>query len=204
MKKNVKLTNQTMSLLSLTFLLTLLLSLTACGSSQDAQTPLDVTSSIEESVNIASIDSETPPTITTEATEEISEPETIIEELYIPEGVDIHSTLSGQEWLDSFIGIVNEPVVVVFNDNTGRKEVVQADSEIEINPDEDRIGIYFMDISMGATTHAISVKELLGSDCYDILVMDSEKMRNIPERPAKVRVMGSEKDWILEFTILVQ
>ena len=134
--------------------------------------------------------------------------ETVVEEkaedLYIPEGIDMESTLPGEEWVASFVGKVAEPVVVIYNDNTGRKEVVQANSEVTINPDEDIIAVYFIEASMGETAHAISVKEILGSEYYHLLVMDSEKMRDIPERPAKVTVMGGPEDWVIEFTILVE
>ena len=126
------------------------------------------------------------------------------EELYIPEGIDMESTLPGEEWVASFVGNVAEPVVVIYNDNSGRKEVVQANSEVTINPDEDMIAVYFQDKSMGETTYAISVKETKVAECYHILIMDAEKMRTIPERPAKVTVMGGAEDWVIEFTIIVE
>lgn len=126
------------------------------------------------------------------------------EELYIPEGIDIESTLPGEEWVASFVGNVAEPVVVIYNDNSGRKEVVQANSEVTINPDEDMIAVYFQDKSMGETTYAISVKETKVAECYHILIMDAEKMRTIPERPAKVTVMGGAEDWVIEFKIIVK
>lgn len=124
--------------------------------------------------------------------------------LYIPEGIDVESTLPGEEWVASFVGKVNEPVVVIYNDDTGRKEVVQAGSEVIVNPDEDIIAIYWNEISMGCTTHAISTDGIIKSDYYEIEIMDSKKMREIPERPVKVTVMGGEEDWTIEFTILVQ
>ena len=69
--------------------------------------------------------------------------EETVEELYIPEGIDMESTLPGEEWVASFVGKVTEPVVVIYNDITGRKEVVQAGSEVTVNPDEDRIAAYW-------------------------------------------------------------
>lgn len=199
-----KITTKPISLLSLAILLTLLLSLTACTSSQNIDAPSDTVVSTEEATNGDPEDQENIAITTVEDSSKESESETIIEELYIPEGVDINSTLPGQEWLDSFIGNVNEPVVVVYNDTTERKEVIQAGSEVEINPDEDLIAIYWPEVTMGETTGAISVKETLVYDYYHILIMNSEKMRDIPVRPVEVIVMGGEKDWILEFTILVQ
>ena len=126
------------------------------------------------------------------------------EDLYIPKGIDMESTLPGEEWVASFVGKVAEPVVVIYNDNTGRKEVVQAGSEVTVNPDEDRIAVYWNVISMGRTTLAISTKEIITSEYYEINIMDSEKMRSIRNRPAKVTVRGGTEDWILEFTIIVE
>ena len=127
-----------------------------------------------------------------------------VEELYIPEGIDMESTLPGEEWVASFVGNVAEPVVVIYNDNSGRKEVEQANSEVTINPDEDRIAVYWPEISMGCTTHAISTNGLITSDYYEIEIMDSEKMRSIPERPAKVTVRGGVEDWVIEFKLIVK
>lgn len=115
--------------------------LCACAGSDsdtvDMGTVLE-TETIVQQVEGTSIENE-------ESAEEIIERTTEIEEvsLYIPEGINMESTLPGQEWLDSFIGKVNEPVVVIYNDNTERKEVVQADSEVIINPDEDTIAVYW-------------------------------------------------------------
>jgi len=144
-----------------------------------------------------------------EETAVVEEPiveETVVEEpadaLYIPEGIDMESTLPGEEWVASFVGNVAEPVVVIYNDNSGRKEVVQANSEVTINPDEDMIAVYFNEVGMGETSHAISVKETVVEEYYHIYKMDSEKMRSIPERPAKITVRGGAEDWVIEFTII--
>lgn len=127
-------------------------------------------------------------------------------ELYIPEGIDMESTLSGEEWVASFVGKVNEPVVVVFSDDTGRKEVVQANGEITINPDEDTIAVYWEKEGLSSTPYAISVVRTNRTDNYDIYYeLDAESMRSIPERPASITVKGKgEEYWTIEFTILVQ
>ena len=134
--------------------------------------------------------------------------ETVVEEpadaLYIPEGIDMESTLPGEEWVASFVGNVAEPVVVIYNDNSGRKEVVQANSEVTINPDEDRIALYWNEIGTSHTTYAISIKDNIAADYYKIIIMDSEKMRTIPERPAEVTMNNGVEDWVLKFTIIVE
>ena len=126
------------------------------------------------------------------------------EELYIPEGIDIESTLPGEEWVASFVGNVAEPVVVIYNDNSGRKEVVQANSEVTINPDEDIFAIYWNEDGMGETTHNIIGREIIAKDYYHIIPLDSEQMREIRKRPAKVTVRGGAEDWVIEFKLIVK
>ena len=71
------------------------------------------------------------PTKVEEAETEVSEETTVVdevivdetvteepaEELYIPEGIDMESTLSCEEWVASFVGNIAESVVVIYNDN---------------------------------------------------------------------------------------
>lgn len=172
----------------------------------DSETTTETAKSEPEAV----VNEDTPPV---EEVVKVPEEATIIEEtvveepaeeLYIPEGIDMESTLPGEEWVASFAGKVTEPVVVIYNDNTGRKEVVQADSEITVNPDEDMIAVYWNEIGMGCTTHAIATNGLIVSDYYEIELMDSVKMRDIPKRPARVTVTNGAEDWVIEFTILVE
>lgn len=173
--------------------------LCACGTGESDTSAVDV---VEETGNIEQLEEANIETEeenmenTTEVVEEVS--------LYIPEGIDMESTIPGQEWLDSFVGKVNEPVVVIYNDNTGRKEVVQADSEVTVNPDEDIFAVYFPETSMGATPYSISIKDMIGESNYFIYIMDTEKMREIRKRNGKIVVRGGEEDWILEFKILVE
>ncbi len=135
--------------------------------------------------------------------------ETVVEEkaedLYIPEGIDMESTLPGEEWVASFVGKVVEPVVVIYNDNTGRKEVVQANSKVTMNPDEDTIAVYWEKEGMISTSYAISVVKRYYFKYYEIYELDSERMRSVPERPASITVTGEgEENWVIEFTILVE
>lgn len=199
--------------LVLIVLLTLLFLLTACSSatsedSNDENTAL-TTSTIEttlEEIETTTIVENVPNNEMTTVTEDTTGSESTPEnEVYIPEGIDINSTLSGQEWLESFIGNVNEPVVVVFSDDTGRKEVVQANSEIEINPDEDTIAVYWPEEGMRTTYHAISLAYTTRFNFYEINDLDAVSLRSIPERPARITVRGNDKeDWVIEFTILVK
>lgn len=140
--------------------------------------------------------------------EEPSAEEIVVEEpadaLYIPEGIDMESTLPGEEWVASFVGNVAEPVVVIYNDNSGRKEVVQANSELTVNPDEDTFAVYFQETNMGATPYSIAIKEIVGGSNYFIYTMDPEKMREIRKRNGKIVVRGGAEDWVIEFKIIVK
>ena len=134
--------------------------------------------------------------------------ETVVEEptedLYIPEGIDMESTLPGEEWIQSFIGKVAEPVVVIYDDNTGRKEVVQAGSEVIINPDKDTIATYWPEKGMSTIYHAISITKTIYFENYEINIFDAERLRTVPKRPAMITVTGGPEDWVIEFTILVE
>lgn len=196
---NMKQRNNYILLAITTFMVALLL--VGCSSEATAET---VKTEPEAVVN------EDTPTV-----EEIKVPEeaTIVketvveepaEELYIPEGIDMESTLPGEEWVASFVGNVAEPVVVVYNDDSGRKEVVQATKEITINPDEDTIAVYWPEEGMHTKYHAISITKSICFQNYEINIFDVERLRSVPERPAKITVTGGVEDWVIEFTILVE
>ena len=198
---NMKLRNNYILLAVMTFMVSSML--VGCGSKTTTETAKSESEAVvkEEAPKVEeAVEAKVPEKAAVAEEAIVEEPE---DALYIPEGIDMESTLPGEEWIASFVGNVVEPVVVVYNDN-GRKEVIQANSEVTINPDEDMIAVYFQDKSMGETTHAISVKETKGAECYHILIMDADKMRSIPERPAKVTVTGGAKDWVIEFTIIVE
>lgn len=69
-------------------------------------------------------------------------PEPTEEPSVIYEGIDMESDLPGEEWVETFVGIIDEPKIVVFSDETGRKEIFENDSVITFNPDTDMIGVY--------------------------------------------------------------
>ena len=82
-------------------------------------------------------------------TEPSSEPEATVEstpeateEPVLYEGIDIESTLPGKEWIETFVNIINEPKIVVFSDETGRKEIIEEGGIVTFNPDVDLIAVY--------------------------------------------------------------
>ena len=60
-----------------------------------------------------------------------SEPE--IEEVIdtIPEGVDLESDVPGEAWVESFNGVVEEPLFIVFNDESNKKAVARDGQSIQ-------------------------------------------------------------------------
>ena len=60
-------------------------------------------------------------------------------------GIDMESELPGEEWVETFVGIIEESKIIVFSNETGRKEIFEKDSIIKFNPDTDMIGIYVPD-----------------------------------------------------------
>lgn len=74
--------------------------------------------------------------------EEVAEPDPTAEPTPEPtpepevskyEGIDMESTLPGIEWLDTFDGIINEPKLVVFNDDTNKKVIVENGDTVEFS-----------------------------------------------------------------------
>ena len=182
-------------------------SLTACGSKEAVESvneteTVAVEAAVVEEASAEVSETEVVHEVVAETVVEETAIEESTEEIYIPEGIDMESTLSGEEWVASFVGKVAEPVVVVFNDNTGRKEVVQAGSEVIINPDEDRIALYWTEIGTAKMTAGISIKESINSDLYEIIIMDAENMRSIPERPIEISMEKDSEEWYINFTLI--
>ena len=110
--------------------------LTACGSSQAAvPTPETETTEVE---NVKEEVTELAESVEPEVAEEVVETEPTAEPTLEPEvskyeGIDMESTLPGIEWLDTFDGIINEPKLVVFNDDTNKKVIVENGDTIEFS-----------------------------------------------------------------------
>lgn len=105
--------------------------LTACSSGETTETSAkEETTKIEVTEKTTEAE-QTEEAATPEPTEEAApEPET--EDSKYP-GIDMESTLPGIEWLDTFDGIINEPKLVVFNDDTNKKVIVENGDTIEFS-----------------------------------------------------------------------
>lgn len=81
----------------------------------------------------------------TEESVEVATPEPTpepTEEPVLYPGIDMESDLNGKEWIGTFEGIITEPKVVIYNDETGRKEIVEEGSTVTFNPDKDTFVLY--------------------------------------------------------------
>lgn len=62
-------------------------------------------------------------------------------EAVVYEGIDMESTLPGEEWIKTFDGIIEEPKLVVFNDDTNKKVIVENGQEVEFSR-TDKLYVY--------------------------------------------------------------
>lgn len=82
--------------------------------------------------------------------EEVAEPEPTAEPTPEPEiedskypGIDMESTLPGLEWMATFDEIdVDEPIIVVYNDETNKKVIINEGDEVEFSKSSDTIAFY--------------------------------------------------------------
>lgn len=86
----------------------------------------------EETVEVAEVkevEAEPTPEPTPEPIPEATEEPT--PEPIVCEGIDMESTLPGKEWIATFKGIIEEPKIVIFNDETNKKVIVEDEQEVE-------------------------------------------------------------------------
>ena len=109
--------------------------LTACSSGQATETPA------KEETTKAEVTEET---AEVEQAEEVATPEPTIEPTPEPTPVptpDTESTLPGVEWIQTFNGIIEVPKLIVFNDTTNKKIILDDFEEVEFY-DDDTLAIY--------------------------------------------------------------
>lgn len=159
------------------------------GNSIDEATPAPTEAPVEEATPAP-----------TEAPVEEATPAPTEEPSVVYEGIDMESTLPGQDWLETFIGVIEEPKVVVFNDKTNKKVIVEQEGEVTINPDEDAIALFFPEgYTNGNVTQGIarSYEEEISTENYLIFYLDSEEMRTVGESKAAFLVMKGDERVVL-------
>lgn len=124
------------------------------------------------------------------------------------EGIDMESTLPGQEWLETFICVIDEPKVVVFSDITGKKVIVEQEGEVTINPDEDAMALFFPEgYTNGNVTNGIARnadKKMISTGNYEIFYLDSKEMRAVGESKAAFLVMKGDERVVLIVSLKIE
>ncbi|MBQ6696313.1 MAG: hypothetical protein IJN16_06385 [Lachnospiraceae bacterium] len=111
-------------------------------------------------------------------------PEPTEEPSGVYEGINMESDLSGEEWVKTFVGIIEEPKIVVFSDETGRKEIFENDSILKFNPDTDMLGVYLPD-GYARLNKNIGLKDI-------VCIHDSEYLFYCELKPKETRESGKK------------
>ncbi len=188
----------------------LMVTLTACGSeatveeAKDSQIVIAEEAVVEETAAVEVAESEHVP-----APETVPEPtvvetgEEATEEAPVYEGIDMESTLPGEEWIKTFDGIITVPKVVILNDETGRKQIVEDGDVITINPDTDYIAIYLPGGAQRANhSKAVRTVSSVSGEFYELLYLDVEKTRERGKQDAAVYVILDGEEVELPFVII--
>lgn len=214
MKKRVSKTIRK-SFLSVLVVMTMLMAtiLTACGSSKAAAPSTEAETTKVETAKEEVAEPATPPE-TEEAVEEVAEPEP--EPTPTPEdtkyaGIDMESTLPGKEWVETFDGVIEEPLLVIFNDETNEKAIIEDGEEVEFKRG-DTLGVFIPKTTMLVDCICFEVKEVNYFDhtgCYNEIVFQDNLMEKLKEDNHKevrtdmdlsVTDMGTGEN-VLELTI---
>lgn len=150
-----------------------------------------------------------PAEVTPEPTEEpVTEatPEPTEEPSVVYEGIDMDSTLNGQDWLETFVGVIDEPKVVVFSDITGKKVIVEQDGEVSVNPDEDAMALFIPEGYTDAHTSSgiATTDNQTATENYKIFYLDSEEMRAVGESKAAFLVMKGDERVVLIVNLKIE
>lgn len=114
----------------------------SCASSENAIDETEVAIVKESTEATETVISETESLVSSNEETEEAEPETTEETQTDPyAGIDMESTLSGVDWIKTFDGIITEPKLVVFNDTTNKKIILEEFQEVEF-ADDDTLAVY--------------------------------------------------------------
>ena len=97
------------------------------------------------------------------------------DEPIVYEGIDMESTLPGKEWVESFKNIITEPKIVIVNDVTNKKVIVEDGQEATIEEGDilvaytPNLETYVKDVSELPT-----IKRVSEDNYYTEIVIDKE------------------------------
>ncbi|MBR5800032.1 MAG: hypothetical protein IKY23_08200 [Lachnospiraceae bacterium] len=159
----------------------LMVSLTGCSSTTTVE-ETKVSETVEpkeEVVEVEVAEAEAEPDPTAEPT---PEPTPIVYE-----GIDMESQLPGVEWILTFKDIILEPKIVVFSDETGKKQIIEKGDVVYFNPDVDLLAVYLPE---GAIFPIDRARALPGrkwvDESVDYVIFELE--------PVKTRELGNTTD----------
>lgn len=158
--------------------------LTACSFNQSAAAPTkeEATEVKEDTAEVEQVKEEvTEPEPTAEPTPEpTSEP---TPEAVVYEGIDMESTLPGREWVETFKGVIEEPLLVVFNDETNKKAIIEDGEEVKYE-EGDTFGVFVPKTTMLVSCSCSRVEKVNEFDhtgCYNEIVFQENLIEKLKE-----------------------
>ena len=125
-------------------LLLLAMTFVACGTDETKDT--DVNNPVKDQAEVEVSNDTVEPEVDTE---ESLEPDKPVEDTEVSEnlykGIDMKSTLPGKEWIQTtFPGVIDTPKIVIYNDETNRKTIVEKGDVVVYN-ESDTFAVYLPD-----------------------------------------------------------
>ena len=204
LRKTKRMRKHTLALLTVMFMLMATL-LTACGSNQAAapstetETTKVETAKAEETESVAPVETE-------EIVESTAEETTPTPEPVVYEGIDMESTLPGTEWIKTFDGVIEEPKMVIFNDETNKKVIVENGQKVEFS-EGDNLLIYTpakMQVYIeSAQNDYETFDEVTGYENYYMLSKLSVEVHDGDEVALEYNIKG-EGEYTLDITLIAK
>ena len=148
-------------------LLALVITLIACGKSENVTT--NDSADIENEVTAES-------DVQTDSEETSSNDIAVDTPSVTYEGIDFNSTLPGREWIQTtFPGVIDEPKIVIFNDETNKKQIVEY-GEMILFDEADTFAMYLPDGAIIIESSYLS-DGVTGYDCCKEVAFDMEVLK---------------------------
>lgn len=120
-------------------------------------------------------------------------------------GIDMESELPGLDWIQSFNGVVDEAKVIVFNDETGRKQIIEPEEKVLITHESDVLAVHLpKDYIYTGTNMGFDFDETLAGESYMVFCLNFEKMKENKFIMAGVEIKHDGEANMFEFTIQTQ
>lgn len=156
-------------LLTTLLLLALTMTMIACGESEDVTSNDGADAENAEGVSAdADVQSENEATASNET---VSDAPSVTYE-----GIDFNSTLPGREWIQTtFPGVIDEPKIVIFNDETNKKQIVEY-GEMILFDEADTFAL-FLPKGCIVTEGSYLVTNALVGEYYEIETFNMEMLK---------------------------